>query len=114
MLHARKDYNRRIQDKECVIPEDEPVFLLRGQDKHAPNLLEVYAHRVQRNPDHDKVLVANTLAQAEAMKKWQEEHGSSEPDMNPEDALYPADKELSETETSAEESEESEDENEEE
>ena len=34
--------------------------------------------------------------------------------MNPEDALYPADKELSETETSAEESEESEDENEEE
>ena len=32
MLHAREDYNR-IQDPEGKIPDDEPVFLLRGQDK---------------------------------------------------------------------------------
>jgi len=32
MLHARKDYNERVQDTAKQIPEDEPVFLLRGQD----------------------------------------------------------------------------------
>lgn len=35
MLHAREDYNR-FQDPEGLIPDDEPVFLLRGQrqEKH--------------------------------------------------------------------------------
>lgn len=31
MIHARKDYDR-IQDPDGVIPLDEPVFLVRGQD----------------------------------------------------------------------------------
>lgn len=34
MKHARRDY-ARIQDPEKQIPEDEPVFLLRAQDKVA-------------------------------------------------------------------------------
>jgi hypothetical protein len=32
MKHAREDYNR-IQDPEKKIPEDEPVFLIRAQDR---------------------------------------------------------------------------------
>lgn len=32
MKHARKDYNR-IQDPAGLIPDNEPVFLVRGQDK---------------------------------------------------------------------------------
>lgn len=32
MKHAREDYDRRIQDAEGLIPQDEPVFLLRAQD----------------------------------------------------------------------------------
>jgi len=34
MIHARTDYDR-IQDPAKLIPDDEPVFLLRGQDKLA-------------------------------------------------------------------------------
>lgn len=32
MLHARSDYNR-IQDPAGLIPADEPVFLIRAQDR---------------------------------------------------------------------------------
>jgi len=42
MKHARQDYNR-IQDPENKIPMDEPVFLLRGQDRYAEEALEYYA-----------------------------------------------------------------------
>ena len=31
MRHARTDYER-FQDPERLIPDDEPVFLIRGQD----------------------------------------------------------------------------------
>jgi len=40
--HAREDYNR-IQDPENLIPEDEPVFLLRGQDIVAATLVRLWA-----------------------------------------------------------------------
>lgn len=39
MLHARSDYQSRIQDNETKIPTDEPVFLLRAQDKIAGDVL---------------------------------------------------------------------------
>lgn len=48
MIHARSDYDR-IQDPEGIIPEDEPVFLLRAKDDlfiptvaHWLTLLELY------------------------------------------------------------------------
>jgi hypothetical protein len=46
MLHARKDY-QRIQDPEGRIPELEPVFLLRGQDIFAPELLLHWAVKLR-------------------------------------------------------------------
>ena len=41
MKHARNDYDR-IQDPAGLIPADEPVFLLRGQDKLAIKAMEAY------------------------------------------------------------------------
>lgn len=48
MKHLRKDYNERIQDSANLIPEDEPVFLLRGQDIFTPGLMLDWAkqHRL--------------------------------------------------------------------
>lgn len=41
MIHARKDY-QHIQDATGKIPEDEPVFLLRAQDKAAAAAVRVW------------------------------------------------------------------------
>lgn len=42
MKHSRPDYNR-IQDPLGRIPRDEPVFLLRGQDQLAADVVRYYA-----------------------------------------------------------------------
>ena len=47
MKHARNDYNGRIVDLQNKIPEDEPVFLLRAQDKLAPELLLQWAMKLR-------------------------------------------------------------------
>ena len=49
MLHAREDYNRRIQDSENLIPEDEPVFLFRAQDMLAIHALREYINVCKHN-----------------------------------------------------------------
>lgn len=46
MHHLRLDYNR-IQDPEGKIGKDEPVFLIRGQDKCAPAAIRAYADFAQ-------------------------------------------------------------------
>ena len=43
MKFTRSDYTKRIIDKAGKIPQDEPVFLLRAQDVHAPSTLRHYA-----------------------------------------------------------------------
>lgn len=88
MLHARKDYNRRIQDSANIIPEDEPVFLLRGQDTFAPVILRIYAEFVKASADADENIIKNTLAQSKAMEKWQAENVCKTPDMNAADSVY--------------------------
>ena len=68
MVHARKDYNR-IQDPEHKIPEDEPVFLIRGQDKSAPATLRFWAAENLRNggdPEASRLAVE----QAGRMAAW--------------------------------------------
>jgi len=49
MLHARKDYNERVQDKANLIPDDEPVFLLRGQDALAIGAVKTYLEACKAN-----------------------------------------------------------------
>lgn len=88
MLHARKDYNEWIQDSENKIPADEPVFLLRGQDIHAPALLDIYVAISKASGNFDYNIVHAISSHANAMRDWQARHGYKIADMNPEDMVY--------------------------
>lgn len=71
MLHAREDYNR-IQDPAGLIPENEPVFLLRGQDVFAPNLLRDWADKIEATETIDSMIMADMVRDhADLMKEWQ-------------------------------------------
>lgn len=79
MKHARKDYDR-IQDPAGKIPENEPVFLIRGQDLAAPAALRAYAMEAHRCGAEQNIIEA-TLRQAREMEKWQRECARKTPDM---------------------------------
>lgn len=64
MKHARDDYNR-IQDPAGLIPDDEPVFLLRAQDRHAAATVRSYATRCQ-----SAELTRLAREQADRMDAW--------------------------------------------
>ena len=87
MKHAREDYNR-IQDPENKIPKDEPVFLLRGQDKFAPELLLRWASKLRLaggNPSMAEMVEEH----AQKMIEWQRTKCSKMPDLHPlDDAMY--------------------------
>jgi len=80
MLHARKDYQERIQDSANIIPEDEPVFLIRAQDALGPDIVDQWADWAEEEGAKEDI-VEHAREHAEAMRKWQEEHGSKIPDM---------------------------------
>lgn len=80
MRHARSDYDR-IHDPAGKIPEDEPVFLLRGQDKLAPDLLMIWAARLRVEEGGDDKMAYLVENHAYAMLKWQKMHGSKVPDL---------------------------------
>lgn len=80
MLHARSDYQERIQDSANIIPEDEPVFLLRAQDAVAPETVEYWADYAEEQGADGKIVEA-ARNHAAAMRKWQETYGSKIPDM---------------------------------
>jgi hypothetical protein len=69
MKHAREDYNR-IQDPAGLIPEDEPVFLIRGQDKAGPETLRYWADNAHLHGASEEI-IQRALNQAEAMEAWQ-------------------------------------------
>lgn len=80
MIHARSDYNR-IQDpalqdprlrKEGTTPimQDEPVFLLRAQDKTAAEVVRFWAWLNSTLPDHDEAAVRLAVEQARSMDAW--------------------------------------------
>ena len=79
MRHAREDYNR-IQDPAGLIPEDEPVFLIRGKDVCAPATLEAWCKEAKKyNVDPGMIKIVSDWA--DRMKVWQIEHESKIPDM---------------------------------
>jgi len=80
MIHAREDYTERIQDSKNLIPEDEPVFLLRGQDALAPSLLLDWASRM-RSLGGDPAMADLVRAQANRMIIWQNTNGVKVPDL---------------------------------
>lgn len=79
MKHARQDY-APIQDPRGLIPEDEPVFLIRAQDVTAPFVVEEWARRAEMH-GADRGMVKSALNQALKMREWQREHGVKIPDV---------------------------------
>jgi len=87
MKHARSDYNC-IQDPSGKIPDDEPVFLLRGKDICAPEIIERWAY-VAGQAGASKTITDAALYQAQAMREYQQGLGECKiPDM-PESAKVP-------------------------
>lgn len=80
MLHARADYQSRIQDSAGLIPLREPVFLIRGQDKAAIPAAEAWCVEAERlGADHS--IIALVRGHIEEVRKWQAKHGSKLPDL---------------------------------
>lgn len=70
MLHGRADYNRRIVDLDGIIPENEPVFFIRGKDRAAPGAARSYAELVKALGGDARV-VQRALDQADAIEAYQ-------------------------------------------
>ena len=68
MKHFRGDYNR-IQDPENKIPENEPVFLLRGQDAFAPTVARLWAKMAEEAGLAEMAKIV--YAGADEMDEWQ-------------------------------------------
>lgn len=80
MKHARDDY-APIQDPRGIIPEDEPVFLIRGKDLAAPTAVRLWVDVARSKGAHQDILDA-ALGQATAMERYQAETGCGQiPDM---------------------------------
>lgn len=67
MKHARPDYDP-IQDPRGLIPEDEPVFLLRAQDEIAKVVISVYAALAQAKGLPQ--IAQTTRDQADRFARW--------------------------------------------
>jgi len=84
MRHARPDY-QRFQDPDGIIPTNEPVFLIRGQDSAAPETLEFYADLCHAN-GAELGLSESVRAHALEMREYQGEYGHKTADI-PEEIL---------------------------
>lgn len=79
MKHARDDY-APIQDPRGLIPEDEPVFLLRAQDICAPFALLEWTYQAERH-GVSQLMVEAVSKQTELMREWQQQHLVKIPDL---------------------------------
>lgn len=84
MKFTREDYNRRIVDTERKIPEEEPVFLLRAQDKFSSITLKKYCDFLEEEArtTNNKALMemATELREhARAMLMWKYSHTPDKP-----------------------------------
>jgi hypothetical protein len=68
MRHAREDYER-FQDPAGTIPEDEPVFLIRGQDRVGATAVRLYA-ALAEEAGADPELVQRCRDWADRMAEW--------------------------------------------
>ena len=79
MKFSRPDYNQ-IKDLSGKIPEDEPVFLLRGQDKLAPAIVTCWTTYALRE-GVSREMIKSAMDQALEMEEWQYGHGAKRPDI---------------------------------
>ncbi len=68
MFHARADYER-LQDPDGKIPHNEPVFLIRGQDKSGAATVRCWADIHEENGG-DPELSRLAREQADRMDAW--------------------------------------------
>jgi len=54
--------------------EDEPLFVLRAKDPHAPGAVEHWASNAQQTGLHEPAKIAEARAIAEGMRDWHREH----------------------------------------
>ena len=69
MIHARKDYNERVQDAKNEIPADEPVFLIRAQDQVGHLAVRAWAHLHRLNGGSD-IAYDIAIKHADLMERW--------------------------------------------
>jgi hypothetical protein len=79
MKHARPDYDR-IQDPDGLIPEGEPVFLIRGKDVAGPATVRTWA-RYAEEAGAGLDIINAAYRQATAMENWQKKHEKQVPDL---------------------------------
>ena len=72
MLHARKDYNRRVQDNENKIGEEEPVFLLRAKDDLMVPMLYYYLKLLRKIAGYDRETEKGVLRHIERTVDFQD------------------------------------------
>ena len=63
------------------IADNEPVFLLRASDVHAPATIEWWAQAVYNRGRGNSEMSRAAHEQVERMLEWQKEHGSKVPDL---------------------------------
>ena len=80
MKHARLDY-QRIQDPAGLIPEDEPVFLLRAQDATAPATIREWVRLQRMRNDCAEIACELATRHVAAMEIWQWDHGCKTADV---------------------------------
>jgi hypothetical protein len=69
MIHATEKYNR-IQDPAGIIPENEPVFLLRAQDIHAVIAVSAWLKSYREDPGHDEERAKEAMLHIYKMENW--------------------------------------------
>ena len=69
MKHQRKDYNDRVKCVDGSIPEDEPVFLLRGKDPTSQSVIKYWVELNKHKISEDNQ--AEVLAHAQSMSDYE-------------------------------------------
>lgn len=72
MKHARNDYN--LENLEDKIPDDEPIFLIRGQDALGWAAVDAWANLAEA-ANCDPAIVMLARNHSYAMKKWADKYG---------------------------------------
>lgn len=78
MRHGRADYDANIQDSSRHIPPDEPVFLLRAQDRWAARVVRYYADLIEAAGANQAHIDA-TRTHALAMQNWRPKKAPDRP-----------------------------------
>lgn len=80
MRHARADYQDRIVDLAGLIPDDEPVFLIRGQDRAAVSAAQAWC-KAAADLGAEPAIIRLVEAHIQRVRDWQQQRVSKVPDL---------------------------------